>query len=219
MAPRLSSSTRSTTLLAVNLRRHVRQSGKSLRTIESDLGWGHGTLGNLLHGRTEIRLHHVEGLAKALGLSPLDLLREVYDDVSLNVVAVTLAEERLATLIHEAVANALEAPPAERSRPAPAQPVDLNDWLTTQEPEGWRGARTAFRSGAKARLAGQPPTVTSYREGDRFIEHFRNGFEAMSRALDAGAVFACPSCSQPLPHHGDTTSGRGNAALSMATQR
>lgn len=198
MAPRPSPSTRSTRLLAVNLRRHIRQSGKSLRTIESELGWGHGTVGNICHGRTEIRLHHVEGLARALDLRPIDLLREVYDDTAGGMVAVTLAEERLSVLIREAVANALEAPPADRSRPAPARPVDLNDWLSTHEPEGWRGARTAFRSGAKARLAGQASTTTGYREGDRFFEHFKRGFEAMNRALEAGAVFACPSCSQPL---------------------
>jgi transcriptional regulator with XRE-family HTH domain len=207
MAPRLSPSTRSTRLLAVNLRRRIRQSGKSLRAIESELGWGHGTLGNILRSRTEIRLHHVEGLAKALGLRPIDLLREVYGDATGGVVAVTLTEERLTTLVREAVASALEAPPADPGRPAPAQPVGLNDWLSTHEPEGWRGARTAFRSGAKARLAGNAPATTNYREGDRFFEHFRSGFNAMDRALQAGAVFACPSCGEPL---------RGNVSLSVA---
>lgn len=198
MAPRLSPSTRSTKLLAVILRRHIRQSGKSLRTLESELGWGHGTLGNILRGRTEIRLHHVEGLARALDLRPIDLLREVYDDTSGGVVAVTLAEERLTTLVREAVASALEAPPEDAGRPNPPQLLDLNEWLTAHEPEGWRGVRTAFRSGAKARLAGEDPTSTSYREGDRFIEHFRSGFSAMDHALQSGAVFACPSCGSAL---------------------
>lgn len=209
MAPRLSPSTRSTKLLAAALRRHIRQSGKSLRAVESELGWGHGTLGNILRSRTEIRLHHVEGLARALDLRPIDLLREVYEDTTWHVVAVTLAEERLTTVVREAVARALEAPPADPGRPALAQPFDLNDWLSTHEPEGWRGARTAFRSGAKARLAGKAPAATNYREGDRFFEHFRNGFNAMDRALQAGAVFACPSCGEPL---------RGDASLSVATK-
>lgn len=207
MSSRLSPSTRSTKQLVVNLRRHIRQSGKSLSAIESELGWGHGTLGNLLLGRTEIRLHHVEGLARALDLRPIDLLREVYEDTTWSVVAVTLAEERLTTVVREAVASALEAPPADRSRPDPPRLLDLNEWLTAHEPNGWKGARTAFRSGAKARLAGEDPTATRYREGDRFIEHFRNGFSAMDRALQSGTVFACPSCGEPL---------RGDASLPVA---
>jgi hypothetical protein len=102
-------------LLVASLRRHIRQTGKSLRAIESGLSWGHGTLGNVLHGRTEIRLHHVESLARILGLKPIDLLREVYDDATEDVVTVTLPEERLSTLIREAVASALEGPPKDRS--------------------------------------------------------------------------------------------------------
>lgn len=207
MAPRLSPSTRSTKQLAVSLRRHIRQSGKSLRAIESALGWGHGTLGNILRGRTEIRLHHVEGLARALDLRPIDLLREAYDDTSGGVVAVTLAEERLSALIRKAVTNALEAPPADPGHPNPSPLLDLSTWLTAHEPNGWAGVKTAFRSGAKMRLAGEDPGSTNYREGDRFFEHFRSGFNAMDRALQAGAVFACPSCGEPL---------RGEASLSVA---
>jgi hypothetical protein len=179
-------------LLVAAVRRHIRQTGKSLRIIESELGWGHGTLGNVLRGRSEIRLHHVESLARVLGLRPIDLLREVYDDSTANMVALNLPEERLSTLIREAVSNALD-------RANPAQPLDLSAWLSAHEPQGWRGIRTAYRSGARARLAGEDSTSTSYREGDRFFEHFQNGFKAMDEALQSGAVFSCPSCGQPLP--------------------
>jgi hypothetical protein len=102
-------------LLVAALSRHVRQSGKSLRAIESQLAWGHGTLGNVLRGRSEIRLHHVESLARVLGLKPFDLLREVYEDARGDVVTVALPEERLSALIREAVASALEGPPKDLS--------------------------------------------------------------------------------------------------------
>lgn len=118
MPSRLSPSTRSTKLLVVNLRRRIWQSGKSLRTIESELAWGHGTLSNVLRGRTEIRLHHLESLARILGLEPIDLLREVYDDAKENVVTVTLSEERLSTLIREAVASTLACPSCGQPQPS-----------------------------------------------------------------------------------------------------
>jgi hypothetical protein len=89
-------------------------------------------------------------------------------------------------------------PPTDRNCANPAQPLDLNAWLCAHEPEGWKGFKTAFRSGAKARLAGKDPTSTSYRQGDRFFEHFQNGFTAMDEALQSGAVFSCPSCGKPL---------------------
>jgi transcriptional regulator with XRE-family HTH domain len=130
MPSKSSPTTRSVKLLVAAMRCHIRQSGKSLRAIESDLAWGHGTLSNILRGRTEIRLHHLESLARILGLKPIDLLREVYDDATGDEVTVTLPEERLSTLIRKAVTSALEGPP---------------------------------------------------------------------EALQSGAVFACPSCSQPLP--------------------
>jgi hypothetical protein len=187
-------------LLVAALRHHVRQTRKSLRALESELAWGHGTLGNVLRGRSEVRLHHVESLARVLGLKPIDLLREAYDDATGGVVAITLPEEHLSTLIREAVTSALEGTPKDPSRANPAETPDLSVWLSAHEPEGWKGVKTAFRSGAKARLAGKDSTSTSYREGDRFFEHFHNGFKAMDEAIQSGAVFSCPSCGQPLPY-------------------
>jgi hypothetical protein len=84
-------------------------------------------------------------------------------------------------------------------RTNPEQPLALNDWLSAHEPEGWKGVTTAFRSGAKTRLAGKDSSSTRYHQGDRFFEHFQNGFKAMDQALRSGAVFSCPSCGQPLP--------------------
>lgn len=56
----------------------VRQSGRSLRDIERELDLGHGTLGNIFRGRTELRLRHLTMLARALRFEPGDLLKEAY---------------------------------------------------------------------------------------------------------------------------------------------
>lgn len=60
------------------VREEVRRSGRSLRDIERELDLGHGTLGNIFRGRTELRLRHVVMLARALHFEPGDLLREAY---------------------------------------------------------------------------------------------------------------------------------------------
>lgn len=193
MPPKISPPTHSMKLLVTALRRHIRQCGRSFRSIEAELAWGHGTLGNVLRGRSEIRFHHIESLARVLDLKPIALLREAYEAPG-GVATVTFPEERLAALVREAVTSAFES----SSRANPVSTLDLDAWLAAHEPEGWRGVRTAFRSGAKARLAGKDSTSTSYREGDRFFEHFQNGFNAMNHALQSGAVFSCRSCGQPL---------------------
>jgi hypothetical protein len=53
---------------------------RSLREIEVELNWGHGSLGNLLGGRSKIHLHHIEALAKVLGSTPLELFTEMYGE-------------------------------------------------------------------------------------------------------------------------------------------
>jgi transcriptional regulator with XRE-family HTH domain len=50
----------------------------SHREIERELGWGHGSLSNLLSGRTQIRLRHVEALAPILGSTPGELFNDIY---------------------------------------------------------------------------------------------------------------------------------------------
>ena len=60
------------------LNRRFRESGRTQRGVERELGLGHGTLANILHGRTALRLHHVEVLGRALGFTLHDLLSETY---------------------------------------------------------------------------------------------------------------------------------------------
>ena len=60
------------------VRERVRLSGRSHRELERELDLGHGTLGNIFRGRTELRLRHVAMLGKVLGFEPVDLLTEAY---------------------------------------------------------------------------------------------------------------------------------------------
>jgi transcriptional regulator with XRE-family HTH domain len=60
------------------VKERVRRSGRSHRELERELDLGHGTLGNILRGRTELRLRHVTMLGKVLGFDPAELLAEVY---------------------------------------------------------------------------------------------------------------------------------------------
>jgi len=60
------------------LSRRIATLERSHRSLERELGWGHGILGNLLRGRTVITLRHVEELAPILGTTPLELLSEAY---------------------------------------------------------------------------------------------------------------------------------------------
>lgn len=60
------------------LREKVRLSRRSQRELERELNLGHGTIGNLFRGRTELRLRHVAMLGRALGFDPVELLLEAY---------------------------------------------------------------------------------------------------------------------------------------------
>jgi transcriptional regulator with XRE-family HTH domain len=60
------------------VRDRIRQSGRSHRELERELDLGHGTLGNIFRGRTELRLRHVAMLGRVLGFEPGDLLNEAY---------------------------------------------------------------------------------------------------------------------------------------------
>ena len=60
------------------VRERVRLSGRSHRDLERELDLGHGTLGNIFRGRTELRLRHVAMLGRVLGFEPVDLLNEAY---------------------------------------------------------------------------------------------------------------------------------------------
>lgn len=60
------------------LRQRLRSTRRSQRDLERELNLGHGTLGNLLRGRTELRMRHLKMLGKALGFDPIELLAEAY---------------------------------------------------------------------------------------------------------------------------------------------
>lgn len=60
------------------LREKVMLSRRSHRELERDLGLGHGTIGNLLRGKTELRLRHIAMLGRALDFDPVELLLEAY---------------------------------------------------------------------------------------------------------------------------------------------
>lgn len=60
------------------LREKVMLSRRSHRELERELKLGHGTIGNLLRGRTELRLRHIAMLGRALHFDPVELLLEAY---------------------------------------------------------------------------------------------------------------------------------------------
>ncbi|HVG10445.1 MAG TPA: helix-turn-helix transcriptional regulator [Thermoanaerobaculia bacterium] len=60
------------------LREKVNLSRLSHRELEREMKVGHGTIGNLLRGKTELRLRHVAILGRALGFDPVELLLEAY---------------------------------------------------------------------------------------------------------------------------------------------
>lgn len=60
------------------LREKVMLSRRSHRELERELKLGHGTIGNLVRGRTELRLRHLALLGQALQFDPVELLLEAY---------------------------------------------------------------------------------------------------------------------------------------------
>ena len=83
----------------------VERSGRSIRDLEREIEVGHGTISNMLRGRTELRLRHVDRLARALNVSLQELLAEAF--------AVPLPppppkRERLRSLLSEVVRAELE---------------------------------------------------------------------------------------------------------------
>lgn len=88
------------------LREKVRLSRRSHRDLERELGLGHGTIGNLFRGRTELRLRHLAMLGRALGFDPVELLLEaygVYRPYPPPPPGLVLTREELRTVVREAV--------------------------------------------------------------------------------------------------------------------
>ncbi len=60
------------------LNQKVAELNRSQRSLERELGWGHGALHLVLRGKVEITLRHIEELAPVLGTTPLELLSNAY---------------------------------------------------------------------------------------------------------------------------------------------
>lgn len=97
---------------ALNAR--VRLSRRSLRSLELEIGFTHGTLGNVLCGRTELRLHHLELAGRALGFTLPEIVAEAY---GLPHPGAGLEEVELRKLIAEVVRAELAA--FREGRPSP----------------------------------------------------------------------------------------------------
>jgi len=92
------------------LREKVRLSRRSHRDLERELDLGHGTIGNLLRGRTELRLRHLAMLGPALGFDPVELLLEaygVYRPFPPPPPGLVLSREELRDVVVEAVREAV----------------------------------------------------------------------------------------------------------------
>jgi len=84
----------------------VERSGRSIRDLEREIGVGHGTIGNMLRGRTELRLRHLDRLARALKIDLRELLAAAF---ALPLPPLPQRHERLRRLISEVVRTELEA--------------------------------------------------------------------------------------------------------------
>lgn len=60
------------------LRVRLALDGRSISEIERLVGFGHGTLANVLRGRSELRLHHLEILGPVLGFTLPEIVAAAY---------------------------------------------------------------------------------------------------------------------------------------------
>ena len=83
------------------LRQRLADSRISQREAERMLGLGHGIIGNVLRGRTALRIQHLELLGSLLGFTPEEILSEargtfqIPDDLFARRVASHVVEELL----------------------------------------------------------------------------------------------------------------------------
>lgn len=64
------------------LKERLQADGRSVRGIETELGLGHGTLGHVLRGQSELRFHHLERLGAILGFTVPEIVAEAYEETS-----------------------------------------------------------------------------------------------------------------------------------------
>ena len=60
------------------LRECLAQDGRSISEIERLVGIGHGTLANVLRGRSELRLYHLETLGPVLRFTFPEIVAKAY---------------------------------------------------------------------------------------------------------------------------------------------
>lgn len=111
----------------------VRRSGRSHRDIERELDLGHGTLGNLFRGRTELRLRHIDMLSKVLNFETADLLLQVYRKSPPAPAPLPVTLEELRSLIIGALRDELDR--RERGEPAPEAVPEPEETPEPESPE------------------------------------------------------------------------------------
>jgi len=87
------------------LRILVERSGRSIRDLEREIGVGHGTVSNMFRGRTELRLRHLDRLARALNVTLQELLAQAF---AVPLPPARPRHERLRNLVSEVVRAELE---------------------------------------------------------------------------------------------------------------
>jgi transcriptional regulator with XRE-family HTH domain len=60
------------------LKARLRLDGRSISEIERAVGMGHGTLANVMRGRSELRFRHLELLGPLLGFTVAEIVAEAY---------------------------------------------------------------------------------------------------------------------------------------------
>lgn len=102
------------------LQEKVRLSRRSHRELERELGLGHGTIGSLFRGRTELRFRHLTMLGRVLGIDPVEILLEaygVYRPYPPPPPGLVLNREELRKVVKQAVREELRRPrPRARKR-------------------------------------------------------------------------------------------------------
>jgi transcriptional regulator with XRE-family HTH domain len=95
--------------LREGLKALLKRYGRSVREIERDQGLGHGTLGAVLRGRSNLCVRHLAIVAQALGLAVPELLTEVYGLAGRPDAAQPAPHSRLRALVAEVVRAELAA--------------------------------------------------------------------------------------------------------------
>lgn len=94
-------------LLLELLQQRLRSARRSQRELERELNLGHGTIGNILRGRTELRMRHLKMLGEVLGFDPMEILMEAFG-ASRRFALAGVTREELRELIAETLREELD---------------------------------------------------------------------------------------------------------------